>query len=357
MKPHRRRHAFTLIELLVVIAIIALLIGLLLPGIQKAREAANRARCANNMHQIGVAVHNYNTANGHLPPGMVSTNPVASTDPKAHDWQWGTLVYLTPYLEQTNVYNSMDLKLPFYPPTSSSPIYNGVAANTLCPTFLCPSDFSKSVSSSSRLPGDQTYGPVNYCFNGGSGTVMSPQGNLAEPFNADGVFYASVQPGFTDAVRLEDITDGTSTTAFMSESTLGTGGESQTTAPADPQRYYLTFFTTTGFGDAMCAGTPLSYNGSNHRGFSWTKGEHRCTAYNHYYPPNHTLPDCIMSLSDTDPARYATSVGFRAARSVHGGGVNLMLGDGSVRFVKDNIPLATWRALSTRAGKEIIGKY
>jgi hypothetical protein len=102
---------------------------------------------------------------------------------------------------------------------------------------------------------------------------------------------------------------------------------------------------------------PLNYNGSNHRGFSWTKGEYRCTAYNHYYGPNSPNPDCILALSDPNPARYTVAVGFRAARSMHTGGVNLGLGDGSVRFVRDTIDLATWRALSTRAKGEVGGDY
>src|SRR6516165_647314 len=112
----RTHRGFTLIELLVVISIIAVLIGLLLPAVQKVREAANRSKCQNNLKQIGIALHNYHAANGHLPPGMVAIPPTPpATSPTAHDWQWGTMVYLTPHLEQTNVFNTMNLNLPYYP--------------------------------------------------------------------------------------------------------------------------------------------------------------------------------------------------------------------------------------------------
>src|ERR1700712_5362507 len=105
----RRNLGFTLIELLVVIAIMAILIALLLPAVQQAREAARRTQCVNNLKQLGLAVHNRISSFGRLPPGMVATLPGATAYPGSHDWQWGTLVYLTPFLDQSNVYNSMNL--------------------------------------------------------------------------------------------------------------------------------------------------------------------------------------------------------------------------------------------------------
>ena len=124
------RRAFTLIELLVVIAIIAILVGLLLPSMQKVREAANRTKCQNNLKQIGLAIHNYESANHVLPPGYIATSAYVdgSTD-TSPGWAWGT--YILPYLEQNSLYLEFDL---------NQPVQNSATIGTLVTAFVCPSD-------------------------------------------------------------------------------------------------------------------------------------------------------------------------------------------------------------------------
>jgi prepilin-type processing-associated H-X9-DG protein len=153
--------------------------------------------------------------------------------------------------------------------------------------------------------------------------------------------------------RIADVTDGLSNTACMSESLLGQGPEnfsgSTPPPPADPQYVYGYIGFGTPISDAACA-APSTWNGSQRRGFMWASGEMRCASYNHYYTPNSKSFDCINNDGTT-----ITAFGWRAARSRHSGGVNLLLGDGSVRFVSNGISATTWSQLSTRAGGEVLG--
>ncbi len=346
---NRFRSGFTLIELLVVIAIIAILIGLLLPAVQKVREAAARIKCTNNLKQLALSVHNYESSLGNLPPAYRGQQIGGA--PQYYDL-WGTLALLTPYLEQTAVYNAIDLNLTMYQLVPPYGIQAPIAAQAIVPIFLCPSDRAVAVETNVySIPGP--LGPTNYSFCLGTGTTRGRTNWLGSPYDADGAFFAQSKTKFTD------MTDGTSNTAAGSERILGDGDDSNTVASrADIKTKTMYVNPGAETTDANC-GSSLRVNFNQRRGYSWVAGEPRCTSYNHYYLPNDKInPDCVANYNIyTDPKLSSTGHGLSTARSQHTGGVNVMLCDGSVRFVRDSIDLTTWRSLATRSGGEVLGDY
>jgi prepilin-type processing-associated H-X9-DG protein len=186
----------------------------------------------------------------------------------------------------------------------------------------------------------------------GTGATTGQTGWRGSPYDADGVYYAR------SSTRSTDIKDGTSNTVGISERLLGDGPERTTLgsrAELDPQRMYVNPGAETN--DANCAST-LRINFSQRRMYVWVAGEPRCTMYNHYYPPNDKIhPDCVANYMGPAPNLRATGHGLSTARSLHPGGINVGMCDGSGRFVSDAIDLAVWRALATRDGGETIGSF
>ena len=308
----RIRQAFTLIELLVVIAIIAVVMALLVPAVQKVREAAARTQCVNNLRQIGVALHNHHATYQRFPPGRGTPTPSIFS---AH-------AYLLPYLEQEPLYRQINFTLAPADFTIPSMTYSGAAnlpaASTLVPTLLCPSDATVG-----RVP-SLAYAGTNYAANAGTGTVI--YGSLTQ---ADGVFFLGSK------IRIANIADGTSNTAAFSERPLASGSSS------DPSLAVLELPGGADTTDAACS-DPASGKWNLERGGKWIVGNYGNTLYNHALPPNATAWDCMNQQQQK--ARMT-------ARSRHAGGVTLLFCDGSVALFS-NRDLTVWRALGSRAGGE-----
>jgi prepilin-type N-terminal cleavage/methylation domain-containing protein/prepilin-type processing-associated H-X9-DG protein len=312
------RGAFTLVELLVVIAIIGVLIALLLPAVQAARAAVRRSACANNLRQLGLAMQNHHAAQQKFPPGRGTPSPRIFS-PQA---------YLLPYMEQDvigRLIDYTDAPAPFTTPTAA---YNGVrnqpAAISSAAVLLCPAD-----PEGGGVPGS-AYGATNYAGCAGSGASL---GTLT---NADGVFFLG------SAVRVKDITDGTSNTAAFSERPLGHGDGAPGGDAGNAADAVLELLASADPTPSACA-APGGGSWNQERGEKWIVGNYGNTLYNHAVKPNAQTWDCMNATQQK---------GNLAARSPHAGGVNLLLCDGSLRFIQDSIDPIAWTAIATRAGEE-----
>ena len=334
-RPAAARRAFTLIELLVVIAIIAILIGLLLPAVQKVREAAARIKCTNNLKQLGLAMHMHHDANQVFPPGYEQKQSPSYPSVPAFRWRWSSIAKLTPYLEQTAIYNACDLDNPLYDAAGNviNSKGNQLAVSQLVPILLCPSD-----PLSGNRP-DPLFGPTNYAACVGSGKAGGFRTPVAGQPQPDGIFYNGSK------TRMADITDGTSSTALMGETLIGPNTGATTTLPAGAaQRERLCAWTQGGGAMPNNCGSPVEYRSD--RNTRWADGDAYETLYDHGYPPNAAQVDCI-----------STSANWKAARSKHPGGANVLRADGGVRFVANGADAATWQGLGSRAGGEVLGDY
>ncbi|MBP3954424.1 DUF1559 domain-containing protein [Gemmata sp. G18] len=343
----RLRSAFTLIELLVVIAIIAILIGLLLPAVQKVRAAAARMKCQNNLKQLGLALYNHDSTYQKLP--SAGTRGGASAGLTASTYAFSVQARCLPFVEQENLQKLIDFTQPVL---GGSPLgFTNPAAKVVVSLLICPSDSQAPLGTVGSF-GTNLAG-TNYMANTGSGTTDGTTRAYYDPaFPTDGVFW------FDSSVRITDITDGTSNTVILSESLLGPGGTAATGPMSGlPKPYRVAAALSAGrsrVGTAPGGVSPMftegdiqgatSWDGT--RGFPWIWGQASATLFNAYLLPNSPSPDGL-----------AHNRGWFAARSAHTGGVNVCLGDGSVRFVRDSISLDTWRGLSTRAGSEVLGDY
>jgi prepilin-type N-terminal cleavage/methylation domain-containing protein/prepilin-type processing-associated H-X9-DG protein len=341
MFSQSRPRGFTLVELLVVIAIIGILVALLLPAVQVAREAGRRTQCANNLKQIGLAVQNYHDANKCLPFGK---GPSYTGAPVYARWSVHSL--LLPFMEQGNIYGNIDFKFPpatpgmggvtaFMPAFSNPGGQNAVICRTLIPGFLCPSD----IEPVGDWPGQNNYA-------GNQGGWLCDRGDAAGGANdispgevQTGVFYWKSKCNFSA------ISDGLSNTAFFSERLRGSG-------VPDPRSDLFTMpnqtslaatYTTCGTLNTATA-TPLT----SKWGWSWVMGENCCTLYNHVSTPNTT--SCAGIPFPGTMTNMAMQV---SASSRHLGAVNVTMGDGSVRLISNSVDLNTWRGMGTRNGGEI----
>ncbi len=301
MDPGRhRRIAFTLIELLVVIAIIAILLGLLLPAVQKVRAAAARTRCQNNLKQIGLAVHSYENAHGRLPPGYSSRAVSPNGENLGPGWGWAA--HILPFIEQDNLARQIDLSRDI-----TEPIH-AVTRATVLPVFRCPADQPQAGDTFALAAGSGT--PVTIAF--------------ASYVACGGTYEVSLFPDTNTGLflrnskfRLTDIADGTSNTLFVTE------------------RCRMRSPRTTWTGALTGAVNP---------------------------PINPALEDeeaqtFVLFQTGTEDETRTPNNGLlhvEDASSLHAAGVNALFGDGSVRFVRDRIQPAAWVAIGTRAGGEVV---
>ncbi len=350
-----RKRAFTLVELLVVIAIIGILVGLLLPAVQQAREAARRMQCSNNLKQLGLALHNYESAFKLFPMGGDST----SYSPQAR---------LLPFIEQANLQQLIDFRLRPYLGSGPNTVPNPALASVfpaVISTFLCPSDPGPQQYSATLAGNPYQFGAINYMMSNGSGSETF----YDDRYRTDGFVFLNSRVGFRDVI------DGTSNTVAMSETIRGDGQDVTLPAgitPTFPYRKMLNGSSGispsgpstggyTGSGAGWPSGTVRNPdlqpvvaghtdwraggNGTG-RGFSWVRSLTANVTTNGFNTPNSKIPDISFHGS-----------GYYGPRSMHTGGANVVLGDGSVRFLSNSIDMHLHRAIHCIHGGEVVGEF
>lgn len=324
-----RCNGFTIVELLVTIAIIGLLIALVLPAVQAAREVARRMQCSNNLKQIGLALHGYHDSHLVLPFGVGPDNDgVISSLGTLDDRRYSAQSLILPYLEQSTIHDRINFNVaPFHPFVNAATgnasviaaqgtnVVNGEPAKARISVFLCPSDLD-------RLEIIWSHNNYRAC----NGSNWSGR-------TGNGMF------GQLSSVRFAQVTDGLSQTAMVSERVKGTSNKQVFDDLSD--LYDLTgIWTESNFRTAceqLNALTAAAYNQDIESGQTWLEGNMNWTRYNHVLPPN----------------RISCKNGFTwdgvimTASSRHNGGVNVVLGDGSVRFAADAVDSDLWRGLGT----------
>lgn len=387
----RERRGFTLIELLVVIAIIAVLIALLLPAVQAAREAARRAQCSNNLKQIGLAMHNYHSSNDKFPQGMSQSAFALNYAGGYSGWgEWSAQAEMLPYLEQAPVYSAINFCFGMIYGYGGA--CNLTASTRVINTFCCPSDNNVAFGGA---PSSSETQYTNYGYTAGwPPNINSYRGSLgtttrANNTNTQGVGYGTCAPDpfnfygpsctsnsttglftYWNCYGIRDCLDGTSNTVAFAEGLVG-----DATNPLPSHRNNaITGVTAAATAEAFDASAlswqnvivpalnacTVAYQAGvvnvdfrGDTGLRWGYGSTAYTLFQTVVPPNskqypwNTCEDQCVGCN-------LNAGTFVNAQSNHPGGVNVMLADGSVRFIKDSISPQTWMALGTRANGEVI---
>jgi prepilin-type N-terminal cleavage/methylation domain-containing protein/prepilin-type processing-associated H-X9-DG protein len=351
-----RKSGFTLIELLVVIAIIAVLIALLLPAVQAAREAARRAQCVNNLKQIGLAIHNYHSAQNNFPQGAAASNNSLGQS----YWNgWSAQGLMLSYMEQTAVYNAINFSID--PLVNNSGQFNSTALYTKINSYLCPSD-----AQAGRIF-------INSYYMSEGANVINTPGSAGCPNCASGIGNASSGPSnglfcFNFSYGIADCTDGTSTTVAASEGVVGNnqytvyrgnGVVGAGTQPAQNDVYKSQTTTLSNLqacATAMVSNAQSQSNMSLNRGQYWGWGAEAMSLFSTIVPPSSTqffFNQCRYGCGGCGGGSSDHS-DITNASSFHSGGSNVLFADGSVKFVKATTSMQIWWALGTRSASEVI---
>ena len=327
LTPTKRRAGFTLVELLVVIAIIGVLVGLLLPAVQAAREATRRMQCKNNLKQLGLALHNYEGVFKSIPPSMC-----INFDGSEYD-EWGPQARLLPYIEQANVQNLIDFQKTYK--------VQPQVVKTRIPVFLCPSEINDRPSGADGL---EQY-PLNYGGNMGTWLVFNP----SKRSGGNGVFVPNSR------MRFSQVTDGLSHTLAFSEvkafqAILKTGGAPPVSIPSAPLQI------------AVFGGSNFEADDGH---TEWVEGRVHQDGFTSTFAPNTKVPyqsrgklfDVDYTSEEEGDSASVVTYAAVGSRSYHTGIVNSVLMDGSVQSISENIDLNTWRNLSARDDGQVLGEW
>ena len=340
--PDRRAGAtsgFTLLECLVVVFIIGLLLALLLPAVQQAREAARRLQCVNHLKQIGLALQNYASVHGVF-PAIDSPSFYDNFGHPGSVQNYSPIVRMLGELDQGPLYNAFNFT--GFATVGLTPFQNFTAMAVSLDVALCPSDTQPPVSG---------YGRVNYRFCTGPTPWIGPSKMLALSEAGPFTVHYFRSPA--------DFRDGLSNTIGVSERLQG--GWVRDTFKLDGDYllvaggYFLAHNADQAV--AVCSAAPVDGPKDTRAGESWALSGFHFSDYNHCATPNPRSNDCALDVETTDLQARTLHAGVFSASSRHPGGVNVGLMDGSVRFVANGINLATWRALSTRSGGEVVQGY
>jgi prepilin-type N-terminal cleavage/methylation domain-containing protein len=352
---HALPKGFTLIELLVVIAIIGILVALLLPAVQQAREAARRTQCRNNLKQIGLALHNYHDVHGCFPLSMPGGGIGGSGCTTGfYSWQ----AYILPFIDQGPLYNSINFHVEMAGPGSCNNIYdasiasshvNASAAGIIVPMYLCPSD---SYASNAVVMGSADPAPGSYAANAGwpSLTTGLESDEWPTPRKYSGII-SLASPADTvawhpaQAVRLRDVTDGTSNTMAVSERLIMKGQTLQEIRDSEEKLLSFHLIETARPLARMVSSCNLLGHAdvyfSAFQGRSWISGwTLTAPTYMHVFTPN--TRNCHLHGGE------GTGDNLVTPSSRHTGGVHSLLCDGSVRFVADSIDQRVWWVVGSR---------